>query len=86
MVLAAGVGKAHALPTGRRMTTGDTTAPSRTSASTRSIRPCRVRPLDAFRLGGHSSHGYQYFAHSAVGRDLHEYILGLNFGSSLDES
>jgi hypothetical protein len=29
------------------------------------------------------SHGYQYFAHSAVGRDLHEYILGLNFGSSL---
>ena len=30
------------------------------------------------------SHGYQYFAHSAVGRDLHEYILGFNFGSSLD--
>jgi hypothetical protein len=30
------------------------------------------------------SHGYQYFAHSAVGRDLHEYILGLNFGSSLE--
>jgi len=30
------------------------------------------------------SHGYQYFAHSAVGRGLHEYILGLNFGSSLE--
>jgi len=30
------------------------------------------------------SHGYQYFAHSAVGRDLHEYVLGLNFGSSLE--
>jgi hypothetical protein len=29
------------------------------------------------------SHGYTYFAHSAVGRDLHEYILGFNFGSSL---
>jgi hypothetical protein len=30
------------------------------------------------------SHDYQYFAHSAVGRDLHEYILGLSFGSSLE--
>jgi hypothetical protein len=30
------------------------------------------------------SHGYQYFAHSAVGRGLHEYVLGLNFGSSLE--
>src|SRR4029453_8483837 len=28
------------------------------------------------------SHGYQYFAHAAVGRGLNEYILGLNFGSS----
>ena len=30
------------------------------------------------------SHDYQYFAHSAVGRDLQEYQLGFNFGSSLD--
>ena len=30
------------------------------------------------------SHDYQYFAHSAVGRDLHEYILGFNVGSRLD--
>jgi opacity protein-like surface antigen len=30
------------------------------------------------------SHNYQYFAHSAVGRDLHEYLLGVNFGSRLD--
>jgi opacity protein-like surface antigen len=30
------------------------------------------------------SHDYQYFAHAAVGRDLHEYLLGLNFGGRLD--
>jgi opacity protein-like surface antigen len=30
------------------------------------------------------SHNYQYFAHSAVGRDLREYLLGVNFGSRLD--
>jgi len=30
------------------------------------------------------SHHYQYFAHSAVGRNLHEYLLGVNFGSRLD--
>jgi len=30
------------------------------------------------------THDYQYFAHTAVGRGLNEYILGLNFGSSLE--
>ena len=30
------------------------------------------------------SHSYEYFAHSAVGRDLHEYLLGVNFGGRLD--
>jgi hypothetical protein len=30
------------------------------------------------------SHNYQYFAHSAVGRDLHEYLVGTFFGSSLE--
>jgi opacity protein-like surface antigen len=30
------------------------------------------------------SHDYQYFAHSAVGRDLQEYQIGFNFGSRLD--
>jgi opacity protein-like surface antigen len=30
------------------------------------------------------SHDYQYFAHSAVGRGLHEYLLGVNFGGRLD--
>ncbi|HEY3122534.1 MAG TPA: hypothetical protein VGK70_00555 [Thermoanaerobaculia bacterium] len=30
------------------------------------------------------SHDYQYFAHSAVGRDLQEYLLGVNFGGRLD--
>jgi hypothetical protein len=30
------------------------------------------------------SHGYEYFAHSAVGRDVHEYHAGANFGRSLN--
>ncbi len=30
------------------------------------------------------THDYMYFAHSAVGRGLNEYILGLTFGSSLE--
>jgi opacity protein-like surface antigen len=30
------------------------------------------------------SHDYQYLAHAAVGRDLHEYLLGVNFGGRLD--
>jgi hypothetical protein len=29
------------------------------------------------------SHDYEYFAHSAVGRDLHEYHVGANFGRRL---
>jgi hypothetical protein len=31
------------------------------------------------------SHAYQYFAHSAPGRDLHEYLLGASAGGVLDE-
>ncbi|PYT25799.1 MAG: hypothetical protein DMG57_23805 [Acidobacteria bacterium] len=30
------------------------------------------------------SHSYEYFAHSAVGRDQREYHLGTNFGRRLD--
>ena len=30
------------------------------------------------------SHDYEYFAHSAVGRDLHEYHVGTNFGRRLN--
>lgn len=30
------------------------------------------------------SHGYQYFAHSAVGRNLREYHVGTNFGRRLN--
>jgi opacity protein-like surface antigen len=30
------------------------------------------------------SHDYQYFAHAAVGRDLQEYLLGVNLGGRLD--
>ena len=30
------------------------------------------------------SHSYQYYAHSAPGRDLHEYQLGVSAGSRLD--
>ncbi|HTO85922.1 MAG TPA: hypothetical protein VMR54_00145 [Thermoanaerobaculia bacterium] len=30
------------------------------------------------------SHSYTYLAHSAIGRDLHEYLVGVNFGSGLD--
>ena len=30
------------------------------------------------------SHNYEYFAHSAVGRDLHEYHVGANLGRRLD--
>ena len=30
------------------------------------------------------SHSYAYFAHSAAGRDLHEYSLGASFGGRLD--
>jgi hypothetical protein len=30
------------------------------------------------------SHSYQYFAHSAVGRDQREFHLGINFGRRLD--
>jgi len=30
------------------------------------------------------SHGYEYFAHSAAGRDVHEYHVGTNLGRRLD--
>lgn len=30
------------------------------------------------------SHNYTFFAHSAAGRDLHEYLLGINLGRRLD--
>jgi hypothetical protein len=30
------------------------------------------------------SHGYEYFAHSAVGKDVHEYHVGTNVGRRLD--
>ena len=30
------------------------------------------------------SHSYEFFAHSAVGRDLHEYQTGINFGRRLN--
>jgi hypothetical protein len=30
------------------------------------------------------SHDYKYFAHSAVGRNLHEYLFGVDFGSRID--
>jgi hypothetical protein len=30
------------------------------------------------------SHGYEYFAHSAVGKDVHEYHVGTNLGRRLD--
>lgn len=30
------------------------------------------------------SHSYRFFAHSAAGRDLHEYLVGSSFGGRLD--
>lgn len=31
------------------------------------------------------SHSYTYFAHSAAGRDLHEYLVGTSLGARLDQ-
>jgi hypothetical protein len=40
--------------------------------------------LTPFFRSGIPSHDYQYFAHSAVGRDQREYQLGANVGRGLD--
>lgn len=44
--------------------------------------PVAVAPFAAAVI---PSHSYTYFAHSAVGRDLHEYIVGSSFGARLDQ-
>ncbi len=43
--------------------------------------PVAVAPFFAAVI---PSHSYTYFAHSAVGRDLREYLVGSSFGSRLD--
>ncbi len=43
--------------------------------------PLAVAPFAAAVI---PSHSYEYWAHSAAGRDLHEYLLGLSFGGRLD--
>ena len=72
-------------PTGGRSTTGEyhgTLADFRIDALYQVIQGPTV--LTPFVSAVIPSHGYQYFAHTAVGRGLHEYVLGLNFGSSLE--
>jgi hypothetical protein len=44
--------------------------------------PVAVAPFVAAVI---PSHSYTYFAHSAAGRDLHEYLLGSSFGARLDQ-
>ena len=66
-------------------TTGNTTARFRTSPSGFATRPSTGRsPSTPFAAAVIPSHSYTYFAHSAAGKDLHEYLLGLSVGSRLD--
>ncbi len=44
--------------------------------------PVAVAPFVAAVI---PSHSYTYFAHSAAGRELHEYLLGSSFGARLDK-
>ena len=44
--------------------------------------PVAVAPFFAAVI---PSHSYTIFAHSAAGRDLHEYLLGSSFGARLDQ-
>ncbi len=44
--------------------------------------PVAVAPFFAAVI---PSHSYTVFAHSAAGRDLHEYLLGSSFGARLDQ-
>ena len=44
--------------------------------------PVAVAPFFAAVI---PSHSYTYFAHSAGGRSLHEYLLGSSFGARLDQ-
>jgi len=46
-----------------------------------SKRPMAITPFFEAVL---PSHSYEYFAHSAIGRDLREYHAGMNFGRRLD--
>jgi len=80
-----GYGRAHTLPGGKTLDDGQyhgTLADLRIDALYQVIQGPTV--LTPFFSAVIPSHDYQYFAHAAVGRDLHEYILGFNFGSSLE--
>ena len=83
---AGGIGTPHTLlPSGKTLDDGDyhgTFQDYKVEALYQLARnPVVLTPFVAAVI---PSHQYQYFAHSAVGRDLHEYLLGVSFGSRLD--
>lgn len=82
---AGGVGNPHTLLNGKTLDDGDyhgTFQDYRIEALYQVVRnPIVLTPFVGAVI---PSHDYQYFAHSAVGRNLQEYLLGVNFGTRLD--
>jgi opacity protein-like surface antigen len=82
---AGGVGNPHTLLNGKTLDDGDyhgTFQDYNIEARYQAVRnPVVLTPFVGAVI---PSHEYQHFAHSAVGRNLHEYQFGFNLGSNLD--